>query len=343
MHLIKLCYFSKGITLAVLASLLAISGCAFHKPDPYERLNRGIFLVNRTADRLFIKPAAMAYDKFLPKPFRYAVNSFFQNLREIPTCINDLLQLKFKEARTSAARFALNTSWGVLGLIDVATLGKIEKHSNDFGLTMAHYGCKESVYLMLPIFGPSTLRDALGLLVDSYISVWPYIRPATAGWVLYGISMIDTRAKLLQAEPIMQEAAVDEYTFIREAYLQHRCYLMNINKAAIVGEGALDEDLPDDNEALDEEALESDDLVEGYDSADDLLEQDSVSQLTIGNIHNVAPCTIPRMILSVDFNLGTNEPIILIDSEKTIPENPEEIKGISTMTDAPESDLTEGH
>lgn len=234
--------------LVVIASSLTISGCCLKKkPDPLEKINRRIYILNKTADKLFIKPIACAYDKFLPKPYRYASHNFFQNIREIPTIINDLLQLKFKEARTATARFALNTTWGVLGLIDVASLGKIERHSNDFGLTMAYYGLKESTYIVLPILGPCTIRDAVGKYVDTYISIWPYLRPTRLSWTLYAINLVDTRAKLLQAEPIIEEAAVDEYTFMRDAYLQHRRYEMNMDKEPVVGDLNA-ADLPDDNE-----------------------------------------------------------------------------------------------
>lgn len=239
------------LLLALTASLLSLSGCCLkdNKTDPLEAVNRRIFRINRTIDGLYIKPAAQFYDKFLPKPFRYATNNFFQNLREIPTIVNDMLQLKFREARMAAARFCINTTWGVAGFIDVASLlGKIEKHLNDFGLTMAHYGYKESIYVVWPLIGPSTFRDGIGLYVDTYTGVWPYIRPQRVGWTLYALYLIDARAKLLQAEPIIAEAAVDEYTFIRDAYLQHRRYQMNMFKEPVLGdlEAA---DLPDDNEA----------------------------------------------------------------------------------------------
>jgi len=290
MNFLRLVYFQKFqtvILLVLLASLLALPGCAFRKKnDPFEGINRGVFMLNKTADQLFVKPIARAYDKFLPKPFRYVSHSFFQNLREIPTIANDLLQLKFKDARTAAARFALNTSWGVLGLIDVASLGKIERHVNDFGLTMAHYGYKQSVYLVLPIFGPSTLRDAVGLYVDTYLGVWPYIRPARVGWILYGICLIDTRAKLLQADPIIEEAAIDEYTFMRDAYLQHRRYQMNMDKEPVVGDIKTDDqpndnevaakdskkplasDMPDDNELLKKDDKDAKDKDKDKDSKD---------------------------------------------------------------------------
>lgn len=242
--------FKTVVVLALLFCIINLSACCVrNKTDPLEKVNRKIFIVNRTVDALYLKPAALFYDKFLPKPFRYATNSFFQNLREIPTIVNDLLQLKFKQARTAMARVCINTTWGVLGFIDVATfLGKIEKHTNDFGLTMAHYGYKDSIYLMIPLIGPSTFRDAVGIYVDTYTGVWPYIKPRALGWTLYAISLVDARARMLHAEPIIEEASVDEYIFIRNAYLQHRRYLMNMDKEPVVGDLSA-ADLPDDNEA----------------------------------------------------------------------------------------------
>jgi len=211
--------------------VIALSGCAFKKKvDPYEGLNRGMFLINKTVDKLYIKPIACAYDKFLPKPYRYVCHCFLKNIRTIPTIINDILQCKIKEARKAAARFTVNSTLGVGGLIDVASLGKMEEHQNDFGLTMAHYGYKDSIYIVLPLAGPCTVRDTIGRGVDTFLSIGPFIRPAKLGWALFGLYLIDTRAKLLQAEPILAEAVVDEYTFMRDAYLQNRRYQMKEGK-----------------------------------------------------------------------------------------------------------------
>lgn len=251
-------HFKNVITVLLLLNLIGLTGCCVrNKVDPLERVNRKMFIVNRTVDGLYVKPIAKFYDKFLPKPFRYATNNFFQNIREIPTIVNDLLQLKFKQARTATARFCINTTWGVGGLIDVATLGKIEKHLNDFGLTMAHYGYKDSIYLVLPFVGPSTFRDGVGLYVDAYTGIWPYFRPASLGWTLYALSLVDARAKMLYAEPIIEEASVDEYIFIRNAYLQHRRYLMNMDKEPVVGDLSA-ADLPDDNETASSETAGKD-------------------------------------------------------------------------------------
>jgi ABC-type transporter lipoprotein component MlaA len=393
-------YFKKLISIVLLFSLFCcLSACCVrNKVDPLEKFNRKIFVINSTVDSLYIKPAALFYDKFLPKPFRYATNNFFSNLREVPTIVNDLLQLKFKQARCALARLCINTTWGVGGLIDVATwLGKIEKHTNDFGLTMAHYGYRESIYLVIPLIGPSTFRDGIGIYVDTYTGVWPYIRPAALGWTLYAISLVDARAKMLYAEPIIEEASVDRYIFIRNAYLQHRRYLMDLDKDPEVCDLSASTDVPDDNEAVStkdgnasNKPLASDmpddneDLKPGDKSAKDKDGKDkdkkeedekpkvgaaAVAALEVDDIYNptaqgsqslalfeaikteirkqtfetilyIAPGAIFKLTIilpPLKHDAITNDRVFVfqeISSSTSIPSNPEEIKGTSTITDA---------
>jgi phospholipid-binding lipoprotein MlaA len=221
-------YLCKFINFCLIIGMTIVltSCCACkNKKDPLEKLNRGIFRINKTVDTLYIKPIALAYQKFIPQPYRYAVHSFMKNLRTIPTIANDILQGRFKDARLATARFVINTTWGIGGVLDVASMAHMDEHLNDFGLTLAHYGFKNSFYVVLPIAGPSTYCDTIGRGVDAFLNIWPYIKPRGLGWGLYGLYLLDTRVNLLVADPLIEEAAVDEYTFVREAYLQHRRYM----------------------------------------------------------------------------------------------------------------------
>lgn len=202
---------------------IILSGCAFRNPiDPFEGVNRGVFVINKTLDCAILKPAARIYQKFLPKFVQNRINNFFQNIVEIPTIANDLLQADFPNFRNDASRFLLNTTWGIGGLFDVASTADRCRHFNDFGQTLGKWGYKNSIYIVLPFFGPSTVRDSIGRAVNYGMSPWPYIRPTGLGWGLYAAFAIDARAYYIKLEPAIDEAAVDEYVFFRDAYLQHR-------------------------------------------------------------------------------------------------------------------------
>lgn len=217
----------------IILCCTALSGCTIKNPaDPLEGYNRVMYKVNKGVDKAFIKPFAHIYANALPKPIRTGVHNFFQNLRTIPTVLNDLLQADFKCASNDMARLIINTTLGIGGILDVAATAGLEPRYVDFGLTLAHWGYRESTYLVLPFFGPSTIRDGVGLGVTYYMSVWPYITRIRSHHHkavglrngLFILNIIDTRAGLLDTESIIDTAAVDEYIFIRDAYLQNRKY-----------------------------------------------------------------------------------------------------------------------
>jgi phospholipid-binding lipoprotein MlaA len=211
-------------SVLIASTLLMGCGKKLHPADPLEPLNRGTYRLNKGVDRLFIKPTARAYELFIPKPIRYLVGNFFQNLSEIPNILNDLLQGQFTLATKDSARFLINSTWGIGGLVDVAAgRGKIPKNNQDFGKTLAHWGYKESSYFVIPLLGPSTLRDTFGRGVTFYMSVWPYIHCHRVRNTLFLVYLTDLRAELLKAEPLIGES-VDEYIFVRDAYLQNRKY-----------------------------------------------------------------------------------------------------------------------
>jgi phospholipid-binding lipoprotein MlaA len=212
------------VSLYLTGTLVILSGCSFkNKVDPFEHYNRPMYKLNKVIDSLYIKPAAHAYNKCLPEFFKRTVNNFFQNLGEIPTIANDLLQFKFAHARDDSARFILNTTWGVGGLFDVASKAKIERHHEDFGETLAFLGYKQSAYFVLPIIGPSTIRDTVGRTTNYYMSVWPHLHSESWRYSLLGGNMLDTRVGLLKSDPLLQEqSGIDEYSFVRDTYLQYR-------------------------------------------------------------------------------------------------------------------------
>ncbi len=221
---------SKTATIILFGTLCAMSlglcGCATknNAQDPLESFNRGLFAANKKVDRAIIRPLAVAYDKSIPQPIKTSVIHFFENIWTIPTIANDLLQFQFKQASIATARFVLNTTIGIGGIFDVAsTVKALPPHKQDFGHTLERWGYKKSIYLVLPIFGPSTVRDGVGRIVTLfYMTPYLYLDSvATRNWLM-GLNFFSDRADLLKLETIIGTAAVDEYAFVRDIYLQKR-------------------------------------------------------------------------------------------------------------------------
>lgn len=219
----------KNLFKLFIALTLAISliGCASQaNKDPLEGINRGIYKFNDVADKAVIKPVAKGYKAIAPTPVRTGINNFFSNLRTITSVFNNLLQFKFANAFSEAGRFVINTTFGVAGFIDVAGMDKIPVHKEDFGQTLGHWGVGTGAYLVLPLFGPSTVRDAGGLVVDT-ATTDPITYTHNIGEIrlhnqLRAAQFIDKRTELLDASDIVDEASLDPYAFMRDAYLQHR-------------------------------------------------------------------------------------------------------------------------
>lgn len=213
-----------GMAAATL-TLLITSGCATgpnRKPeDPFEPANRAIFKFNDVIDRAVAQPIAKGYTKVTPQPLRQAISNFFANLGDVSNFANDLLQLKITDATEDLMRLAMNTTFGVGGLVDFATPAGLPKHHQDFGLTMGHYGIPAGPYLVLPLFGPSSVRDGIGMGVDVKFNVLNYIKPAVRN-PLYITQFVSTRAELLGATDLLSQAALDKYSFVRDAYRQQR-------------------------------------------------------------------------------------------------------------------------
>lgn len=225
----------KSILLLVALWLISLNAFADNKQvnpqDPYEGFNRAMFRFNDVLDRAILKPVATGYNAILPKPVVKGISNFFNNIDNIPTVLNDLLQGNLYQATSDAWRLVINSTVGILGFFDVASSIGLERNTEDFGLTLAQWGYKKSNYLVLPFFGPSTVRDGIGLPVNYYyLSIYPYIYPVSTRYEIYGLGVVSRRADLLHFQGVMEEAALDQYVFLRDAYLQRRNYLIERNK-----------------------------------------------------------------------------------------------------------------
>lgn len=189
--------------------------------DPLEPMNRAIFTVNDKVDTYVAVPVAKAYRRVTPQPVRTAVTNVFNNVGDVGNALNNLLQGKGVEAAESAMRVAINTVLGLGGLIDIATPAGLRRHSQDLGLTLGTWGLPSGPYLVLPLFGPSTVRDGIGLAGDVFIDPVTYMDPAWRN-SLFALQFVNTRSNLLDATSLLEQAALDKYSFVRDAYLQQR-------------------------------------------------------------------------------------------------------------------------
>ncbi|WP_028202790.1 MlaA family lipoprotein [Paraburkholderia nodosa] len=215
-----------ALTMAAAGlALLVTSGCATgpdRKPgDPFEPANRAIFTFNDKLDTYIAQPVAKGYQKVTPQPLRQAITNFFSNIGDVDNFANNVLQLKITDAVEDLMRIAMNTTFGLGGLIDFATAAGLPKHHQDFGLTMGHYGMPAGPYLVLPLFGPSSVRDGIGMAVDVKFNVINYFEPAVRN-PMYLAQFISARADLLGATDLLKQAALDPYSFVRDAYRQQR-------------------------------------------------------------------------------------------------------------------------
>jgi phospholipid-binding lipoprotein MlaA len=212
----------RSLALAVLAAA-ALTGCAGPNPrDPYEGFNRSMFQFNDAIDQAALKPAATAYKNVLPSFVQTGVNNFFGNLSDVWTAANGFMQGKGAQGLNDVARVALNTTFGLLGVLDVASESGLQKHNEDFGQTLGYWGVESGPYLMLPLLGPSTVRDTIALPLDIKADPWAYKDPVNVRTIGAVIRVIDQRAVLLDASNLMEEAALDRYEFVRDSFLQAR-------------------------------------------------------------------------------------------------------------------------
>ena len=192
--------------------------------DPFEDLNRDIFIFNEKLDEKLLKPAALTYRKVTPQFARTGVTNFFNNLEEIDTTINQVLQGEIKYAFNDAGRFVINSTIGLFGLIDVASKMGLEKHEEDFGQTLGVWGFDSGPYIMIPFLGPSNPRDLLSRPISSFLSGTFAMEDNDVKITLVGIDALETRERLLDAETLI---IGDKYIFVKDAYVQSREYEIN--------------------------------------------------------------------------------------------------------------------
>lgn len=205
---------------ALLGAMLA--GCASNPRDPLEPVNRKVYAFNDAVDRAVVKPVATVYRDTMPQPVRTGVTHFFSNIGDAWSAINAFLQLKAEAGMRNTMRFGMNTLFGLGGLLDIASEAGIESHQEDFGQTLAHWGVGSGPYLVLPLLGPSTLRDTSALPLDMKASGYFFQNDPQTALGLSGLRLIDARARALAVSNMLGDAALDPYLFVRDAYLQRR-------------------------------------------------------------------------------------------------------------------------
>lgn len=199
--------------------------------DPYESFNRPMFTFNDYFDKIVLKPIATLYSKIVPKPLVKGISNVYSNIDTVPTVINDVLQINIYQASNDLWRLLINSTIGIGGLFDVATDMGLQRNAEDFGLTLARWGYEKSNYLVIPFLGPSTVRDTIAWPVNyQYMTIYPLIHRWKTRYAIYGLGVVSKRADYLRFQDVMQQAAIDKYVFVRDAYLQKRAYQIDRNK-----------------------------------------------------------------------------------------------------------------
>ena len=227
--------WSRGLLALMVGALLALGGCAstqnFAKEarggpgarlDPWENWNRKVFAFNEGLDEKILKPVATAYSKVVPQFVRRSVDNFFANAADGWSAVNNVLQGKPEPAFSDVVRFTTNTVIGFFGILDIATEFGLEHHYEDFGQTLGRWGFGAGAYIVWPLLGPSTVRETIALPLDRTASPALYINDGRYQFGVIGLQIINTRANLLGASKVIDDIALDKYTFIRDAYLQRR-------------------------------------------------------------------------------------------------------------------------
>lgn len=217
----------------LLGTLLMSSGSAA-ADDPWEVSNVRIYAFNKVLDGWLLRPIAIVYNNGVPTIVRQGIGNFFSNIDDVNVLANNLLQLKLQDAMSDSGRLVINTTVGLAGIIDVASSVGLAKNEEDFGQTFGRWGIGAGPYVVLPFFGPSSVRDTFGLVLDTIFNPIQYHNDESARHTLTSLSLLDDRASVLSMENLISG---DEYLFVREAYLQQREYLAN--------DGAYDDDFGD--------------------------------------------------------------------------------------------------
>ena len=237
-----------GRPVAVLAPAGALlSGCASvqqpHPDDPWEGFNRGVYAFNDTVDKAVLKPISKGYKAVTPELVDRGVTNFFGNIEDVTIALNNFLQLKIGDGLSDVMRVVVNSTFGMLGVLDVASEAGIEKHEEDFGQTLGYWGVDTGPYLVLPIFGPSNVRDGVGLVVDWNLDPIDSVDPDSDRWTLIALRAIDDRADLLSASKVLDQVAEDAYATLRDGYLQRRHFLVMDGEVSADTDGFSEDDL----------------------------------------------------------------------------------------------------
>ena len=220
---LKTIYQRGAVVLCLLLSACATPIAERSDPrDPYENLNRKVFVVNQVFDQVLLKPVARGYSNYAPNFIQDTVGNFFGNLADVWTAVNNFLQGKPREGIQDTGRVAVNTVFGVAGLADVATKLGFPKHQEDFGQTLGVWGVKPGPFVMLPLFGPSTMRDAVAKPLDLYADPLNLSTRADVEYSLRAMRLVDDRARLLPTTDMIEKVALDPYQFVRDAHFQQR-------------------------------------------------------------------------------------------------------------------------
>ncbi|MFS0756297.1 VacJ family lipoprotein [Noviherbaspirillum sp. 1P10PC] len=246
-----------GRPLLALSMVTILSGCATtgatgsdasarNPVDPFERFNRTMFTFNDKVDQYALKPAAIAYKRVVPSFMQTGVYNFFGNLGDVWTAVNNLLQGRVADGVSDVMRFTINSTFGLAGLIDISSDAGLPKHNQDFGATLGVWGVQSGPYVVLPLLGSSTVRDSAALPADFAGNPWTYVSPDTTRYLGTALRVIDLRAGVLDASNLIEDAALDRYEFIRDAYLQRRANKISSNRER--GADSVYRALPDDED-----------------------------------------------------------------------------------------------
>lgn len=215
-----------GRTAVLIAALLA-GGCASTPDDPRDPLepyNRAMFRFNTDFDNAFLKPLAKGYKYVTPEPVDRSITNFFDNIDDITSAANNLLQFKLSRFGSDVGRVLINSTVGLLGILDVATNMGVPSYKEDFGQTLGYWGIGPGPYFVIPLLGPSTIRDTVGIAGDIVLDPFVSVRKNEIYWGAVGLRLVDRRADLLKATDLLEDAALDPYTFLRDGFLQRRQY-----------------------------------------------------------------------------------------------------------------------
>ena len=220
-------FIMRTLRVAALGLVVVLAqGCATgpnaNPADPLEPFNRTVFDLNDGLDRAIFKPVAMAYKEVTPSPVRTGVNNFFNNIADVWSVVNNALQFKPKETLETGMRVAFNTVFGFAGVLDIGTEMGLARNRQDFGQTLGYWGIEPGPYVVLPFFGPSSVRDTVGTVVDSSVDLVNNTKNVPTRNSLIGLRVVDTRAQFLGATDVLDQAALDKYSFTRDLYLQRR-------------------------------------------------------------------------------------------------------------------------